>query len=172
MPGTTKGSTWHHCPKSGKGQGNCRPVRAKGFNYCLEHQMKCPFGHHHAYLKSEPCPECNSSAFVSTKSPLEGSSTCLQGGASILKKRRRANIVNAEKPKSTPCSSQKRAPGQRESRSLELFLHMFSAFLLLSKGLSRSKFLSGEDPAFILSPIQILAPSALLLLPSMPSAIC
>ncbi|KAF6226280.1 hypothetical protein HO133_009146 [Letharia lupina] len=55
MPSIAKTTTKHHCPKKGRGQGNCRP----GKGYCLEHQMKCPLGHKKAYLKTEPCPQCD-----------------------------------------------------------------------------------------------------------------
>lgn len=43
----------HHCAKSNKSEGNCRPRNG----LCTRHQTKCRI-HDRKHLKDEPCPDC------------------------------------------------------------------------------------------------------------------
>ncbi|KAE9368666.1 hypothetical protein N431DRAFT_470352 [Stipitochalara longipes BDJ] len=68
--------TTHHCPKEGKGKGNCRkplntPSRKK--SYCPEHQTYCPIKEcmELVHLKTEPCAKCASKQATEEKTRKE-----------------------------------------------------------------------------------------------------
>ncbi|KAI4127972.1 MAG: hypothetical protein LQ338_002938 [Usnochroma carphineum] len=51
--GKFKSTTKHHCPKKGKGEGNCH----KTATHCKTHQEVCSI-HNSSHLKSEECSKC------------------------------------------------------------------------------------------------------------------